>query len=436
MEFGPGLELDPADPLTVQEHGGQAQSPPVLGHDLGRGPDVGEEPGAQVGELGLEGGRGDDARVALGHEPPRVVAGTVVGPGFRAHLVEGAAAEDRPHAAAQQSEHDRHHRHDDHGNQHGDDQLVVEVGGMGVAERAGRQAGAEVAEQPRCDGHPHQERDGERDEQPPGVPAEAAVEGPRDDEPGEGGRVTEVVHPLEPRGVGARPDGQRAPAALAGRRCRRPGLGVGRRRGLGALRQGRGGDPAVAGLDPDDPGARPGLEEEVHGTEVLDPGGGQGGHHVRGAVGRGAGPGRQVLRLVAAALTEDPPVLDPEEPDEGPGQRRMGVHGPARGGEGVRRSGEVEQVAGDDEDARAVPRVECLGQFAGDGEGRGGGVRGEQQVADDHHPSSEGDVDPGATGLEGRPRCPVRWSDGAGVRPVPGFGRGGHSPSIVGTGRR
>ncbi len=81
VQLGAGLHLDPAHPLAVQEDRGQAESPPVLGDHLGRGPHVGVEPGAQVGELGLERGGGDEAGVAPGDEPPGVVPRRVVGPG-------------------------------------------------------------------------------------------------------------------------------------------------------------------------------------------------------------------------------------------------------------------------------------------------------------------------------------------------------------------
>ena len=62
-------------------------------------------------------------------------------------------------------------------------------------------------------------------------------------------------------------------------------------------------------------------------------------------------------------------------------------------------AGEVEEVAGDDQDAGAVPGVEGPGQLAGDGQGGRCGLRGEQQVADHHDPPAEGDVDAGAARL-------------------------------------
>ena len=114
MQFGPRLDLDPADPLAVQEDGRQAHPAPVLGHDLGGGADVGVEPGAQIGQLRAEGGCGDQAGVTLGHQPPGVVTCRVVGPGLGAHLLEGPAAQDRPHPAAEQPEdHRQDDQHDD-----------------------------------------------------------------------------------------------------------------------------------------------------------------------------------------------------------------------------------------------------------------------------------------------------------------------------------
>ena len=74
---------------------------------------------------------------------------------------------------------------------------------------------------------------------------------------------------------------------------------------------------------------------EVDRAEVLDPGRGQGGHHVRRAVGGGAGPAGQVLGLVGAPLAEDPALVDREEPDQRAGQGRVGVDGPAGRGQRV-----------------------------------------------------------------------------------------------------
>ena len=85
VELGPGLELDPADPLVVEEDRGQAEPPPVLLHHLGGGPHVGVEADPEVGELRLEGGRGDQAGVAPADQPPAGVPGGVVGPGLGLH---------------------------------------------------------------------------------------------------------------------------------------------------------------------------------------------------------------------------------------------------------------------------------------------------------------------------------------------------------------
>ena len=62
--------------LMVEEDRGQAEPSAVLLHHLGGGPDVGVEPDAEVGELGLEGGRGDQA----GIPPPDQAAGRRRGP--------------------------------------------------------------------------------------------------------------------------------------------------------------------------------------------------------------------------------------------------------------------------------------------------------------------------------------------------------------------
>jgi len=57
-------------------------------------------------------------------------------------------------------------------------------------------------------------------------------------------------------------------------------------------------------------------------------------------------------------------------------------------------SGEVEQVPGDDQDPGPVPGVQRPGELSGDGQRRGCGVGGKEEVAHDHDPSPERHVDP------------------------------------------
>ena len=201
MELCPWLQFDPADPLAPQEHRGEAEAPPVLGDHLGGGTHVGVEPGAQVGELGLEGGCGDQPGVALGDEPPGVVASVVVGPCLGADLLQSTAAEDRPHPAAQQPQRHRHDRQHDQGPGNCGEQLVFQAGGVGVPECPGRKTRPQVVEEPWGGGHTDQKGDGHRHEQPPGISTEPAVHGARHHEPRERGRVAQVVHPFEPRCV-------------------------------------------------------------------------------------------------------------------------------------------------------------------------------------------------------------------------------------------
>ncbi len=117
VQFGSGLQLDPAHPPAVQEDRGKPQPAAVLLHHLSRGPDVGVEAHTEVGELGLERGRRDQAGVAVGDQSPGVVPGRIVGPPLGLHRMEGAAAQDRPHAAAEQAEHQRHDHQDHQGHQ-------------------------------------------------------------------------------------------------------------------------------------------------------------------------------------------------------------------------------------------------------------------------------------------------------------------------------
>ncbi len=313
---------------------------------------------------------------------------------------------------------------------------------MGVTQGPGRRAGPEVAEQPRGHRHPQQDGHAERDQEPPGVAAEPPVERPRDDESGQGRRVAQLVHAVQPRRVVRRLVDQVVPVATgAGADAR---LGVGR--GHGGF-DGRVVDVGT-GLDPDHPLAGAGLHVEVDGSEVLDAGLRQAGHDVRGAVHVAPEPACDGVGLVGPALAEDAAVVDAQEAEERPGQARVGVDGPSGRAEGVVAPGQVEQVPGDDEDAGPVPGVEGPGELGGQCQRRRRGPRGEQQVAHDHDPAPEGDVDPGAArvGVEGVGAGTdgievggleidgVRF-DGDGSRPrrvlVLGVGGRGHGPASL-----
>ena len=146
---------------------------------------------------------------------------------------------------------------------------------------------------------------------------------------------------------------------------------------------------------------------EVDGPHVLDAGCGQR-HHDLGSGfparhGRRGGtlsrPRGEVGGFVGPLLAKDPPLVGTEEPDERLGQRRVGVDGPTRSGDGIIGPGQVEEVSGDDEDAGAVPGIEGSRQFGRDGDGRRRGGRGEQEVADHHDPPTQRYVDPCPVGL-------------------------------------
>ena len=291
MQLGTRLELDPADPLAVQEHRRQSEPPAVFGHHLGGRSDVGVEPRPQIGELGLERGRGDQSGVSLGDQPPGVVPGVVVGTGCPCAPRRGPRRRGSTTCAGSAGRAPRPGRP-------GPRRTPRRRWPAGPASRRrGRGAGRgpvarpEVAEQPRGDGHPQEQCHAERDEEPPGVPAEPAIEGARYQEPGEGRRVAQVFEPFEPRGVlGRLGDQVSARAALPVRR-RPPRLGVGGRPGgLSPRRPVRTGGGASAGVDPNQAHAGTGLDMEVDRPEVLDAGGGQCGHRVGGAA--GAAPAR------------------------------------------------------------------------------------------------------------------------------------------------
>ena len=181
------------------------------------------------------------------------------------------------------------------------------------------------------------------------------------------------------------------------------GLRVGRgvQRGSGLFLGEHGGTGAVAGVYPDDPDTRAGHQVQVNRTQVLDPCGRQGRHHVRGRGRWDPGVCSGSLGLVGAPLAQDTPIVDTEESDEGLGQRRMGIDGTPGRRHRILFADQVEEIAGDDQDSGAVPGVEGLGQLRGERQGRCGGIRCEQQVTHHHDPLTQGDVHTDATRLEG-----------------------------------
>ena len=155
----------------------------MLVHHLGGGPDVGVEADAEVGEFRLEGGGRDEPGVAAPDEPAARVARRVIGRGLRLHLLQGSASEDRPHTPAQQSQYEGQHAEDHQRHQQGDDDLVAEVRLVGVTDGAGGQSRSEMVHHPRRHRHPQETGDDEGNQQPPGIAAEPAVQGPGDHEP-------------------------------------------------------------------------------------------------------------------------------------------------------------------------------------------------------------------------------------------------------------
>ena len=427
VQLGTGLQLDPAHPLVVQEDRREPQAPTVLLHHLAGGPHVGVEADPEVGELRLEGGGGDEAGIAAAGQPPRRVACGVVRAGLGTHALQGAAAEDRPHPSAQQAEDQGQHGQHDEGHGGGDEHLVGQVRLMGVADGPCRQPGPEMVEDPWRHRHPQEAGDGERDQQPPGVAPQAAVERAGHDETGEGRRVGQPVQPDEPGRVPIGLGGERTPPPTGRRLADRPRLGVGGRvelgLGTGAARR----VGMLPGLHPHHADAGGRVEVQVDGAELLDPLGGDGGD------GLGVGV---VAGLVGPGLADDPPLLEGEEPGQRPRQLGVGVHRPPALRERRAGGGQVEQVAGDDEDARTVPGVEGPGELPRGRRRRGRGLGGQEEVAHHHDPAAEGHLDPGGSRLRREGHRAGRWGRCVELVPDERVGGRSHGPSMVEVRRR
>ena len=391
VEIGAGLQLDPAESLPVEEDRWQAQPPRMLLDDFGGGPDVGVEPDAEIGELGLEGGGGDQAGIAEPDQSATLLTGRVVGHRLRGHRLEGATPECRPHSAAQQSEdHDEHDQHD-HREEGGDLGLIGPVGVACRPQRPPRDARAHVLEYPGADRQPDQPDGHERHQDPPCVAPEASVEGSGGHESGQRRRVAEAVHAFEPRRIVLGPLGEMSPTVTGQRPAGGSGLGVGTRTQPGLADRVVGVIGVLAGLDPDHPNAGGGVETEIDLGERLDAESRQGHRHT--------GVGGE-SRFVGPDLSDDPSLRLLEKRPERVPKLGMGGHTPL--GVGGRRDGvdEVEEVAGDDQYPRAIPGIQGSGQLDGQRLRRRGRLRGEQEVAHHHHPSPDGDVDHPDTGLD------------------------------------
>ena len=231
--WAPGSSSTQLTRWLCEEHRREPELSPVLLHHLGGGPHVGVEAHPEVGQLRAEGGRGDQPGVAPPHQPTGGVTPGVVGPALGLDLVEGATSEDRPHPPAQQPENHRQHAEDHQGHQQGHDDLVTEVGLVGVADGPGRQSRPEVAFHPGRHRQPQQGGHGEGDQQPPGVAADSTVEGPRHHEAGEGRRIAQAVEADQPGGVPVGLGGQRSPSPTGRGGADHSGLGIGGRVELG-----------------------------------------------------------------------------------------------------------------------------------------------------------------------------------------------------------
>ena len=422
MELGPRLQLHPADPLVLEEDRGQPEPAPALLHHFGGGTHVGVEAHTEVGQLRLEGGRGDQAGIAPAHQPSGGVPGRVVRPGLGLDRFQGPSAQDGPHPPGQQPEHQGQHHQDDQRHQGGDDQLVADIGRVGVEDGPGGQPRPQVPGDPRGDRHPQQAGHDEGDQPPPGVAAQAPVERAGDDEPGQGRGVAQAVEADQPRRILVGPGGQRPPSPAGRGVADHPGLGVGGRVELGLQPTASRRVGVLARLDPDHPGPGGGAEVEVDRPGRLHAPGDDAGH--RFGIGVEAG-------LVGAGLADDPSLVDGEEPGQGLVQGGVGLDRATGLGHGSGTAGEVEEVAGDDEYARAVPGVEGPGQLGGDGQGRRGGLGGEQEVADHHDPPSQGHVHPDGPGLGGEPRGHGAPAEALQVDLAGRWGGRSHGPSIV-----
>ena len=221
---------------------------------------------------------------------------------------------------------------------------------------------------------------------------------------------------FEPGGVALRSFGQFPPALAGQRALDRAGLGVSRWIELRLGGAGRRCIGVLTWFDPHGAGPRRRVQDEVDTAGPLHPQIHQRRHGVRVGV---------ESRLVGSGLPDDPAFVAFEEAGECLSQFGMGPHGRLGLLEGGSVPGQVEQVAGDDQDPGTVPGVEGPGQLTGEHQRGGSGLTGEQEVAHHHDPTPDGDVDDGID---------VRGSFGA----RSGFGQGNRvaGDGILGRGGR
>ena len=206
VQLGAGLELDPGQLLAGQEDREQAQPAVVLLDHLARRARAGEEAGAEMGQLGLQGGPGDEPGVpvvAQGSRPRRAgVVGRGAGPDQRVveEPVEVASTEGPPRLAGHEPEH--HGQDDELGDaHHGGDEALAPRGVVDALDgtRRGGVPEDEVVEARGDEREAQGHGDGEGDEQPPGEAGEAPVEQARTSGSGHAGRVGQPLDAVLPR---------------------------------------------------------------------------------------------------------------------------------------------------------------------------------------------------------------------------------------------
>ena len=215
---------------------------------------------------------------------------------------------------------------------------------------------------------------GEGDEEPPRVPQGPAVDEAGGQEAGQSRGVGQALHSRQPR----RPGPPERREDLGGQVVAERGVGRAARVLAGAA-----GVEAVARLDPHHPVACPRLQTQGQsqrplGTELV-------GHGPEGLV----VPGQAAV--LAAGQADHPASLAVAEGGHGRGQ--LGVGGESLGRVDRGRGHQLEQVAGEDQDAGSVPRVDGGGQLRRGRARRRGGVLFKDQVAHDQDPAADGHLD-------------------------------------------
>ena len=231
-----------------------------------------------------------------------------------------------------------------------------------------------------------------------------------------------MIETHQPGSVLGRLGDQRSPSVSSRRLSADTGFGIGGGIELRFVADAARRISVFTRFDPHHPHPVGRAQVEVDRAPLLHPLGGDEGNHFGILVEPG---------FVGSGLTDDAPLSLFEEPTESQVEGGVRLHRSLRLGQRTHRPGQIEQVAGDDENTRSVPGVEGAGQLVADRQGGRCCLGGEKKVTDHHDATAQRDVNLVASDLGRKALGPIGRHPTVGTYPFPRLSVESHSPPIV-----